>query len=91
MFYLCRQQGVQTSFKATEIFVLFKCLLLTALEQDVAVALDENVTSSLLDTVRKHSENEELLSLVCTLLMMISASGGSPCSFLENILTFLLL
>ncbi|NWY56214.1 STKL1 protein, partial [Chionis minor] len=45
-----------------------------ALEQDVVVALDENVTSSLLDTVRKHSENEELLSLVCTLLMMISAS-----------------
>ncbi|NXT54879.1 STKL1 protein, partial [Pluvianellus socialis] len=45
-----------------------------ALEQDVVVALDENVTSSLLDTMRKHSENEELLSLVCTLLMMISAS-----------------
>ncbi|NWR63538.1 STKL1 protein, partial [Bucorvus abyssinicus] len=45
-----------------------------ALEHDVVMALDENVTSSLLDTVRKHSENEELLSLVCTLLMMISAS-----------------
>ncbi|KGL99061.1 putative inactive protein kinase-like SgK071, partial [Charadrius vociferus] len=45
-----------------------------ALEQDVVVALDENVTSSLLDIVRKQSENEELLSLVCTLLMMISAS-----------------
>ncbi|XP_027665298.2 serine/threonine kinase-like domain-containing protein STKLD1 isoform X2 [Falco rusticolus] len=45
-----------------------------ALEQDVVMALDENVTSCLLDTVRKHSENEELLSLVCTLLMMISAS-----------------
>ncbi|XP_069626952.1 serine/threonine kinase-like domain-containing protein STKLD1 isoform X2 [Haliaeetus albicilla] len=43
-------------------------------EQDVVMALDENVTSSLLDTVRKYSENEELLSLVCTLLMMISAS-----------------
>ncbi|KAM6117502.1 serine/threonine kinase-like domain-containing protein STKLD1 [Phoenicopterus ruber ruber] len=49
-------------------------LLSQALEQDVVMALDENVTSSLLDTVRKHSENEELLSLVCTLLMMISAS-----------------
>ncbi|XP_056208201.1 serine/threonine kinase-like domain-containing protein STKLD1 isoform X4 [Falco biarmicus] len=46
----------------------------SALEQDVVMALDENVTSCLLDTVRKHSENEELLSLVCTLLMMISAS-----------------
>ncbi|KFQ72714.1 putative inactive protein kinase-like SgK071, partial [Phoenicopterus ruber ruber] len=49
-------------------------LLSQALEQDVVMALDENVTSSLLDTVRKHSENEGLLSLVCTLLMMISAS-----------------
>ncbi|KAM6238125.1 serine/threonine kinase-like domain-containing protein STKLD1 isoform 4-T4 [Spheniscus humboldti] len=46
----------------------------SALEQDVVMALDENVTGSLLETVRKHSENEELLSLVCTLLMMISAS-----------------
>ncbi|KFO87616.1 putative inactive protein kinase-like SgK071, partial [Buceros rhinoceros silvestris] len=45
-----------------------------ALEHDVVMALDENVTSSLLDTARKHSENEELLSLVCTLLMMISTS-----------------
>ncbi|NXA19490.1 STKL1 protein, partial [Ibidorhyncha struthersii] len=49
-------------------------ILSQALEQDVVVALDENVTGSLLDTVRKHSEDEELLSLVCTLLMMISAS-----------------
>ncbi|NXK09974.1 STKL1 protein, partial [Herpetotheres cachinnans] len=49
-------------------------ILSQALEQDVVMALDENVTSSLLDTVRKHSENEELLALVCTLLMMISAS-----------------
>ncbi|NXW35808.1 STKL1 protein, partial [Phaetusa simplex] len=49
-------------------------ILSQALEQDVVVALDENVTSSLLETVRQHSENEELLSLVCTLLMMISAS-----------------
>ncbi|NXN64884.1 STKL1 protein, partial [Himantopus himantopus] len=49
-------------------------ILSQALEQDVVVALDENVTSSLLDTVRKNSEDEELLSLVCTLLMMISAS-----------------
>ncbi|KFQ65779.1 putative inactive protein kinase-like SgK071, partial [Pelecanus crispus] len=49
-------------------------ILSQALEQNVVMALDENVTSSLLETVRKHSENEELLSLVCTLLMMISAS-----------------
>ncbi|NWX17366.1 STKL1 protein, partial [Aegotheles bennettii] len=49
-------------------------ILSQALEQDVVVALDENVASSLLVTVRTHSENEELLSLVCTLLMMISAS-----------------
>ncbi|NXC16973.1 STKL1 protein, partial [Corythaeola cristata] len=45
-----------------------------ALEQDVVIALDENVTRSLLDTVRIHSGNEELLLLICTLLMMISAS-----------------
>ncbi|NXW62397.1 STKL1 protein, partial [Eurystomus gularis] len=49
-------------------------ILSQALEQDVVMALGENVTSSLLDTVRKHPEHEELLSLVCTLLMMISAS-----------------
>ncbi|NWS55582.1 STKL1 protein, partial [Chunga burmeisteri] len=49
-------------------------ILSQALEQDVVMALDEKVISSLLDTVRKHSENEELLSLICTLLMMISAS-----------------
>ncbi|NXG91550.1 STKL1 protein, partial [Stercorarius parasiticus] len=49
-------------------------ILSQALEQDVVVALGENMTSSLLETVRQHSENEELLSLVCTLLMMISAS-----------------
>lgn len=48
------------------------------------MTLDENVTISLLEIVRKHSENEELLSLICTLLMMISASGGSLCSFLEE-------
>ncbi|NXS51952.1 STKL1 protein, partial [Brachypteracias leptosomus] len=49
-------------------------ILSQAVEQDVVLALDENVTSSLLDTLRTHSENEELLSLVCTLLMMISAN-----------------
>ncbi|KFQ17088.1 putative inactive protein kinase-like SgK071, partial [Merops nubicus] len=49
-------------------------ILSQALEQNVVMTLDENVTSSLLDTVRKHHENEELLSLVCTLLMMISGS-----------------
>lgn len=74
----------------TEIFVLLKCFL-TAPEQDVVMALIGNVATSLLDTVRKHSENEELLSLVCTLLMIISASGESPCSYFGNILMFLLL
>ncbi|KAK2535362.1 Stkld1 [Columba guinea] len=49
-------------------------ILSQAPEQDVVMALIENVATSLLDTVRKHSENEELLSLVCTLLMIISAS-----------------
>ncbi|NXI47405.1 STKL1 protein, partial [Galbula dea] len=49
-------------------------ILSQALEQDVVMALDEKVTSSVVDTVRKHSENEELLSLACTLLMMIAAS-----------------
>ncbi|NXN29344.1 STKL1 protein, partial [Nycticryphes semicollaris] len=49
-------------------------ILSQALEQDVVGALDENVTVSLLETLRKHSGNEELLSLVCTVLMMISAS-----------------
>ncbi|KFV01508.1 putative inactive protein kinase-like SgK071, partial [Pterocles gutturalis] len=49
-------------------------ILNQALEQDVVMAMDENVTRSLLETVRKYSENEELISLVCTLLMMISAS-----------------
>ncbi|XP_068771194.1 serine/threonine kinase-like domain-containing protein STKLD1 isoform X2 [Struthio camelus] len=51
-------------------------ILSQALEQnlDVETSLGENVINALLETVRKHSENEELLSLVCTLLMMISAS-----------------
>ncbi|NXN95824.1 STKL1 protein, partial [Rhinopomastus cyanomelas] len=49
-------------------------ILSQALEQDVVMNLDEHVISNLLDTVRKHSENEDLLSLVCTVLMMISAS-----------------
>ncbi|XP_065504457.1 serine/threonine kinase-like domain-containing protein STKLD1 [Caloenas nicobarica] len=49
-------------------------ILSQAPEQDAVIALIENVASSLLDTVRKHSENEELLSLACTLLMIISAS-----------------
>ncbi|XP_035197781.1 serine/threonine kinase-like domain-containing protein STKLD1 isoform X3 [Oxyura jamaicensis] len=49
-------------------------ILTQALEQDVVMTLDENVTISLLEIVRKHSENEELLSLICMLLMMISAS-----------------
>ncbi|XP_071621909.1 serine/threonine kinase-like domain-containing protein STKLD1 isoform X2 [Heliangelus exortis] len=49
-------------------------ILSQALEQDVVLPMDENMTISLLGTVRRHSENEELLSLVCTLLMVISAS-----------------
>ncbi|NXX91884.1 STKL1 protein, partial [Centropus bengalensis] len=49
-------------------------ILSQALEQDVVMALGENVASSLLEAVRKHAENEELLLLACTLLMMMSAS-----------------
>ncbi|NWV14457.1 STKL1 protein, partial [Ptilonorhynchus violaceus] len=49
-------------------------ILSQALEQGVMMALDEGVASCLLHTVRKHSENEEFLSLLCTLLMMVSAS-----------------
>ncbi|NWQ81933.1 STKL1 protein, partial [Columbina picui] len=49
-------------------------ILSQAPEQDAVMALIENVATSLLDTVREHSENEELLSLACTVLMIISAS-----------------
>ncbi|XP_064532850.1 serine/threonine kinase-like domain-containing protein STKLD1 isoform X2 [Pseudopipra pipra] len=49
-------------------------ILSQALEQGVVMALDERVASCLLATVRKHSGNEELLSLLCTFLMMVSAS-----------------
>nr|XP_030142216.3 serine/threonine kinase-like domain-containing protein STKLD1 isoform X1 [Taeniopygia guttata] len=49
-------------------------ILSQALEQGVMMALDESVASCLLHTVRKHSENEEFLSMLCTLLMMVSAS-----------------
>ncbi|NXS20447.1 STKL1 protein, partial [Mystacornis crossleyi] len=49
-------------------------ILSQALEQGVMMALDECVASCLLHTVRKHSENEEFLSSLCTLLMMVSAS-----------------
>ncbi|NXJ16401.1 STKL1 protein, partial [Odontophorus gujanensis] len=49
-------------------------ILSQALEQDVVVVLDEDVANSLLETVRKHSENEGLLLLLCPLLMMISAN-----------------
>ncbi|NXG25200.1 STKL1 protein, partial [Grallaria varia] len=45
-----------------------------ALEQGVVMALDESVATCLLSTVRKHAGNEELLSLLCMLLMMVSAS-----------------
>ncbi|NXP24884.1 STKL1 protein, partial [Scytalopus superciliaris] len=49
-------------------------ILSQALEQGVVMALDESVATCLLATVRKHAGNEELLSLLCTLLMMVSAS-----------------
>ncbi|NXD39648.1 STKL1 protein, partial [Copsychus sechellarum] len=49
-------------------------ILSQALEQGMMMALDESVASCLLHTVRKHSENEEFLSMLCTLLMMVSAS-----------------
>ncbi|NWV38980.1 STKL1 protein, partial [Grantiella picta] len=49
-------------------------ILSQALEQGMMMALDERVASCLLHTVRKHSENEEFLSMFCTLLMMVSAS-----------------
>ncbi|NXX43156.1 STKL1 protein, partial [Tricholaema leucomelas] len=53
---------------------LLKYLLLTALEQDVVVPLDENVTSSLVETLRKHSHNQELITSACRLLMLIATS-----------------
>ncbi|NXU15024.1 STKL1 protein, partial [Pardalotus punctatus] len=49
-------------------------ILRQALEQGMMMALDESVASCLLHTVRKHSENEEFLAMLCTLLMMVSAS-----------------
>ncbi|NXF09702.1 STKL1 protein, partial [Smithornis capensis] len=49
-------------------------ILSQALEQGVVMALDRSGTSCLLATVRTHSGNEQLLSLLCTLLMMVSAS-----------------
>lgn len=77
MLYLRRELEVQTSKPLKS--VLFQCL--TALEQDVVMVLDENVINSLLEIVRRHSEDEELLSLICPLLMMISADGWSLCFF----------
>ncbi|XP_071430817.1 serine/threonine kinase-like domain-containing protein STKLD1 [Pithys albifrons albifrons] len=49
-------------------------ILNQALAQGVVTDLDESVASCLLATVRKHAGNEELLSLLCTILMMVSAS-----------------
>ncbi|NXC47102.1 STKL1 protein, partial [Penelope pileata] len=49
-------------------------ILTKATERGGCVTLDENVTNSLLESVRKHSENEEFVSLVCPVLMMISAT-----------------
>ncbi|XP_054140175.1 serine/threonine kinase-like domain-containing protein STKLD1 [Melozone crissalis] len=49
-------------------------ILSQALKQGVTMALDESVASCLLHTVREHSENEEFLSMLCTVLMMVSAS-----------------
>ncbi|XP_009894511.2 serine/threonine kinase-like domain-containing protein STKLD1 [Dryobates pubescens] len=45
-----------------------------ALEQDVVMPLGEAVISSLVETMRKHSENEELISLASRLLMMMATS-----------------
>ncbi|XP_039362132.1 serine/threonine kinase-like domain-containing protein STKLD1 isoform X3 [Mauremys reevesii] len=47
-----------------------------ALQQnvDVEMLVGEEGISSLLKTMRTYSENEELLSMICTLLMMMSAS-----------------
>ncbi|NWJ08684.1 STKL1 protein, partial [Crypturellus undulatus] len=75
-------------------------MLSQALEHnlDVERSLDDSVISSLLETVRKYSENEELLSLICTLLMMISSSevaaenlrrAGAIPDLLMSIRTFL--
>ncbi|NWV22979.1 STKL1 protein, partial [Origma solitaria] len=49
-------------------------ILSQALGQGMMMALDESVASCLLHTLRKHAENEEFLSKLCTLLMMVSAS-----------------
>ncbi|NXN04572.1 STKL1 protein, partial [Sylvia borin] len=54
--------------------ILLHEILSQALEQGVMMALDERVASCLLHTVRKHSENEVFISMLCTLLMMVSAS-----------------
>ncbi|NXM63480.1 STKL1 protein, partial [Illadopsis cleaveri] len=54
--------------------ILLLEILSQALEQGVMMALDESVASCLLHTVRKHPENELFLSMLCTLLMMVSAS-----------------
>ncbi|NXR37864.1 STKL1 protein, partial [Zosterops hypoxanthus] len=54
--------------------ILLLEILSQALEEGVMMALDESVASCLLHTVRKHSENEVFLSMLCTLLMMASAS-----------------
>ncbi|KFU90570.1 putative protein kinase-like SgK071, partial [Chaetura pelagica] len=56
---------------------LLLSILSQALEEDASVTLEENVASCLLEILRRHSENEELLSLICTLLMMISVSESA--------------
>ncbi|XP_072208800.1 serine/threonine kinase-like domain-containing protein STKLD1 isoform X2 [Excalfactoria chinensis] len=48
-------------------------ILSQALEQDVVMVLGEDVTNSLLEILKRHSKDEEFLSLICPLLMMISA------------------
>ncbi|KAI1232160.1 hypothetical protein IHE44_0007222, partial [Lamprotornis superbus] len=69
---LSQGQGVQIHSKPLKCSI--PMFVVTALEQGVMMALDESVASCLLHTVRKHSENEEFLSMICTLLMMVSAS-----------------
>ncbi|XP_015734542.1 serine/threonine kinase-like domain-containing protein STKLD1 isoform X2 [Coturnix japonica] len=48
-------------------------ILSQALEEDVVMVLGEDVTNSLTEILKSHSKDEEFLSLICPLLMMVSA------------------
>ncbi|XP_051492768.1 serine/threonine kinase-like domain-containing protein STKLD1 isoform X2 [Apus apus] len=56
---------------------LLLAILSQALEENALVTLEEKVASCLLGILRRHSENEEIVSLICTLLMIISASESA--------------